>query len=130
MAKATIVGNAVVITSAAKLSDIEKIAKYRPSALVLKGGEDGKEELFRVKAGRNGQVNAFGVEFSSVSRDGEGLASVTIALDTDVADVRAYVADKLGTVITNLTKLEGKWSNVIEDIDSEINTVMESIEVL
>ena len=42
MAKITIAGDAVVVTSALKLEDIKTIEKYRRNALVLKGGEDGK----------------------------------------------------------------------------------------
>lgn len=130
MAKATVVGSAVVITSAAKLSDIKKVAKYRPNALVLKGGDDGKEEIFRVGVGKKGRASAYGIEFDSESRDGSGLATLTLGLESDIEDVRAYVADQLGSVLTNLNKIEGTWGGVIEEIDAEIGAVMGSIEVL
>lgn len=42
MAKITIAGDAVVITSSLKLDDIKTIAKYRPKALTLMGGDDGQ----------------------------------------------------------------------------------------
>ena len=54
MAKVVIAGDAVVITSSMKLEDLLTIAKYRPDALVLKGGEDNKEVIFRVAANKKG----------------------------------------------------------------------------
>ena len=48
MSKAIIAGEAVVVTSSMKLEDLETIAKYRPEALTLKGGEDGKEPIFAI----------------------------------------------------------------------------------
>ena len=44
-------GQAIVVVSDVKLEDIKKIEKYRPDALVLKGGEDNKEEIFRIGTG-------------------------------------------------------------------------------
>ncbi len=45
MAKVKTMGQAIVVVSEVKLEDIKKIQKYRPEALVLKGGEDNKEEI-------------------------------------------------------------------------------------
>lgn len=44
MAKIKVVGNAAVITSNLTLGDIALVKAYRPEALALKGGENGKEE--------------------------------------------------------------------------------------
>ena len=51
MAKVKTMGQAIVVVSEVKLEDIKKIQKYRPEALVLKGGEDNKEEIFRIGIG-------------------------------------------------------------------------------
>ena len=50
MAKIVIAGDAVIVTSTMKLEDIKTIAKYRPKALTLMGGEDGKEPIFAVRS--------------------------------------------------------------------------------
>lgn len=58
MAKIVIAGDAVVVTSAIKLEDLRNIKKYRPAALILKGGEDGKEPIFAVDVTNgNGDIN-------------------------------------------------------------------------
>ena len=58
MAKVKTMGQAIVVVSEVKLDDIKKIEKYRPEALVLKGGEDGKEEIFRIGTGA-GKINTY-----------------------------------------------------------------------
>lgn len=132
MAKVNIVGEAVVITSSMKLEDLVKVKKYRPDALVLKGGEDGKEPVFRIGVNENGTgcINQYGAEFSSASHDAEKLATITIIADKDVENIRETVADVLGAGIINLNKLEAKLPEVLREIDAERATVLSSISML
>ena len=60
MAKVIIAGDAVVVKSAIKYEDLKAVKKYRPEALTLKGGEDGKEPIFSVfvKDSGAGSINA------------------------------------------------------------------------
>lgn len=130
MAKITIAGEAVVITSELKREDIELLEKYRPDALILKGGEDGKKPIFRVATTSGmGDINKFGAAFGGVTHDGAGLATITIVGGVSGEDVREAVAEKVGTAILNLNKLEESLPAVLEEISAEKAAILANIEV-
>ena len=107
MAKIVIAGEAVVVTSAIKLEDLRKVAKYRPDALVLKGGEDGKEPIFRIGVcSGTGKINKYGAEFGAETHDDAKLATITLVTDALEGDIREAVAEAIGASILNLNKLE------------------------
>lgn len=133
MAKITIAGDAVVVTSSMKLEDLKTIAKYRPKALNLRGGEDGKELIYSIAVGRNGddgEINKNGAVFTSATHDNQKLATITMYVG-DVAEdnIKEVVADQIGAAIINLTKLEATLPDVISEIAAEKNAVLESISV-
>lgn len=130
MAKITIAGDAVVITSAMKLEDLTTIGKYRPNALVLKGGEDGKEEIFRIGVGKGcGEINKYGATFSSESHDDAKLATITMTARVTGDDIREVIADEIGSAVTNLTTLEATLPAVLEAIKAERKAIIDSINV-
>ena len=132
MAKITIAGDAVVVTSAMKLEDLKTIAKYRPDALYLKGGEDNKEKVFVISTnGRGaGEINKYGATFTSETHDDEKLATITMGIgDACSADVKEYVAELIGSAIINLNKLEATLPDVLADIAAEKDAVMSNITV-
>lgn len=132
MAKVTIAGDALVVTSAMKLEDLRTIAKYRPDALILKGGEDGKEPIFGISVpdGNVGSINKYGATFCAATRDDEKLATLTMILrNVGDEDVKEIVADKLGSAIIHLNTLEDTFGSVLEEISTEKARVMESIEI-
>lgn len=130
MAKVVIAGEAVVVTSAVKLSDLRKIAKYRPDALVLKGGEDGKEPIFRVGVcNGTGKINKYGAEFGSETHDEAKLATITLVNGGLEGDIREAVAESLGCSILNLNKLEETFPAVLAEIDAEKDAILENITV-
>ena len=130
MAKVTVAGQAVVITSGVKLEDIKTIAKYRPDALVLKGGKDDKEEIFRVGVTEgNGSINQFGASFGQETRDANKLAIITTETDYKGADIVEHVADEYGAALTNLNKLEATIPGVLEAIKAERDTIKGAITV-
>ena len=122
-------GEAVVITSKAKLEDLKKIAKYRPEALILMGGEDGKEPLFGVglSANRAGSINKFSIDFGGCND--EGLAQVTVSYCGPNDDVKAHLADDIGRQLTMLNQLEETFPTVLAEIDADVERIMASIEV-
>ena len=122
-------GEAVVITSAAKLEDIRKIEKYRPDALVVLGGEDGKEPIFAVglSSKRSGSINSFSIDFGGCNED--GFAQVTVSYCGPNENVKAHLADSIGPQIAMLGKLEQGWPAVIAEIDAEMASIMANIEV-
>lgn len=132
MAKVVIAGDAVVVTSSMKLEDLLTIAKYRPEALVLKGGEDNKEKLFCVSANKRGigEINKYGATFGSESHDNAKLATITFGLcATGEGDIKEQVADVIGAAITNLSALEETLPAVLNEIAEEKAAVMDSISV-
>lgn len=131
MAKITIAGDAVVITSSMKLEDIQAIAKYRPNELFLKGGEDGKEPIFAIGTTTGaGNISTVGASFGREAIDGTKKAIITMVMNgAPVENAKEWVADKLGGAIINLNALEAKLPAVLEAIAAEKATVMENIEI-
>lgn len=131
MAKVTIAGRALVITSDLKLTDLETVRKYQPKALILMGGEDGKEPVFAVAAvrGSAGKIGNIGVEFGEETHDDAKLATMTLMVPSDVEDMKEYVADKYGAALMNLAKLETVLPAVVEAISAEKQSIMDSISV-
>lgn len=130
MAKITVVGDAVVITSALKFDDLEKVAKFRPEALVLKGGEDGKQDVFMIgTSDYAGDVDELGIIFNRKTRDEVGLAQLTCVFGGFEGDVKEFVADKLGGPLMKLNKLEEQLPAVIAEIAAEHEAVLAGIEL-
>ena len=132
MAKITIAGDAVVITSTQKLEDIKLLEKYRPKALCLyETGENGKkEEVFKVgSTSGEGAISMYGASFGSTTHDEEKLATITITLPRGVADAKQYVADAVGVAILNLNKVEAQFAEALADVTAEKEAVMENITV-
>jgi len=130
MAKITIAGEAVVVTSAIKFEDLRKVEKYRPSALVLKGGEDGKEPIFKIGTCCGaGKINLYGAEFGAASHDDAKLATITLFTGKPDGDIKEAVAESIGTAILNLNKLEATIPAVLAEIDAEKTAILDNITV-
>lgn len=132
MATIKVVGDVAVITSSLKLEDIQRVQKYRPEALTLMGGDEGKTPIFKVEArpGTPGSVSVFGITFGSAGHSEAGLATVTVPLTVPAGtDVKNYVADKYGSAIANLQKLETAIPTVLEAVNAERTTLMSAITV-
>lgn len=130
MAKIVVAGDAVVITSELKLEDIKTVKKYRPDALTLCGGEDGKEPIFTMDvASGSGSINKYGVVFGSETRDEHKLAQLTMVMPGVEKDVEEHVADKIGGAVMNLNKLEAIFPEVIAEINAEKAAIMDCITV-
>lgn len=124
-------GEAVVITSAAKLADIKKIAKYRPDALILKEeNEEGKKEpvfCVGISSERSGSISKYGIEFGGASED--GFAQVTTVYTGPADGVKAALADSIGPQVVMLAKLEESFPAVLEAIDADVAAIMANIEI-
>lgn len=128
MAKVLVAGSAVVVTSEVKLEDIKMVSKYRPAALALMGGEDGKEEIFRVGIG-SGSINEYGVSFNEETRDENKLAVLTMFIDYKGDDIKGYLADEIGGALNNLAKIEVTIPGTLAEIKAEREAVMAGISV-
>ena len=132
MSKIVIAGDAIVITSSLKLADLKTIQKYRPKALTLMGGEDGKEPVFSIYVSEQGEgsINNNGVVFASETRDEEKLATLTMVMPGVHTDnIKEYVADKIGGAQMNLNKLESTLGTVLAEIEADKQAVIESISI-
>ena len=130
MAKVIIAGDAVVVKSTIKYEDLKAVKKYRPEALTLRGGEDGKEPIFSlfVKDSGAGSINANGAVFCAATRDDEKLATFTMVVNgDDDFDVKEYIASELGGALTNLKKIEETLPAVIAEIAAEKAAVLKDI---
>lgn len=131
MAKVKIAGDAVIVTSALKTEDLKTIAKYRPEALTLMGGEENKTPIFciLVKDGGTGDMNANGVTFTGTTRDEYKRATLTMTFANMGENVKDWAADKFGTAIERLNALEAKLPDVLTDIAAVKAKVCESITI-
>lgn len=131
MSKATVVGDALVITSDLSLEDIKTVEKYGPEHLVLKGGEDGKEELFAIcSCEGNGDINECGAAFGRTTRDDDKFACITMMIGDVKGDVAQYVADLIGPALYKLNKLEAQVVAAMPEIEAYKAAMMDSIEVV
>ena len=131
MAKITIAGNAIVVTSSMKLEQLANIKKYRPKALILMGGENNKEEIFTIDVGNGGcgDINGYGAYFCNATHDNDKMACITMCMEGVTGDIKEFVADKLGSAIIHLNKLEQALPAVLDEITAEKATIMENITV-
>ena len=132
MSKITIAGNAVIVTAETTLSDLLKIQKYKPEALILMGGEDNKEPVFRIlpKPGCAGSIDRNGAVFGAETHDAAKKAVITLGLTDPTDDIVGLVADKLGSAVTALNKLEATFPSVLQQIDADRAAIMASIQVI
>lgn len=132
MAKISVAGNAVVVTSSLKLEDIKKVAKYRPSALTLMGGEDGKEPIYAIEAiNGEGAINKNGASFGAETRANK-LATLTMIAPREAVegDIKEYIADYFGETLDYLAELEASIPFVLEEIENSRGRVIDSISVV
>lgn len=120
-------GNAVVFKSGVKLEDYKFVQKYAPEKLVLKGGEDGKEPIYKVGLTEGeGSIGKIGAYFSNKTLDAEGYATITVIVDPD-GDVKEYIADEYGSALVNLAALEATIPAVVEKLKAQRGEIIDSI---
>ena len=131
MAKVTIAGQAVVVTSTLKLDDIKTVATYRPDALTLYEGE-GKERqpVFAIGIGADaGRIGTYGVEFGRSNAEGFAQLTMSVSIDDD-EDIKVFVAEQIGRSILKLNKLEEQIPEVIRGIEAEKADILRNISVV
>lgn len=134
MANTKILGKAVVVTSSIKFEDLKTIKKYRPNALTLKGGEDGKEPIFTIFVREDGKcgISDNGISFCEATRDENKFATLTFTLNNVPEDIaiKDVVVDELGGALAKLNKLEEQLTAVLGEINAEREAVSGSIDVI
>lgn len=131
MAHVKVVGNAAVITSTVKLDVLKTVQKYRPEALVLHGGKDGNDEIFRIGVSSgSGSINKFGAAFASETNDVNGCATITIILDGHAGEVKEWIADTYGEALLKLGAIEDTMDAAFVEICEDRESLLNAIEVI
>lgn len=129
MSKITISGNALVVKSSLKLADLKDVKKFRPEALNLMGGEDGKELLFSIFFEDGcGCLGSRGACFSNTT-DADGSATITMIVQDFGANKKTFVSENFGGAIVKLNSLEESIPAVLEEIKAQKESVESSITV-
>ena len=132
MAKITIAGDAVVITSTQTLENIKALEKYRPSALTLyEENENGKRvAVFKVgSTSGNGAAGTFGISFNGVTHDDQRLATVTLPAPAGAADIKDAVAEMYGAIVLALEKVEAQIADAVAAVAAEREAVKANITI-
>lgn len=129
MAKITIAGDSIVITSSKTLEAIKTMEKYRPQTLSLsEKDEDGnKSVVYCIATGTKGVCNGNGAVFASATHDDARLACITMPIPEGVGSVIDYVADKYGRAITMIEKIEAKFDSANAEIEAEKTKILQHI---
>lgn len=127
MIKLSIVGQAFVISTDIKLSDLDKAQKFAPKALVLR--DEDKEPLFAVSKGKTASLNAVGATFAT--KDPDGNAQITLPIPTEVCpDSREkWAKDNYGLALDMLDKTLSQVAAGLATVDGTIGRVFAEMEV-
>lgn len=130
MANVKVAGNAVVITSTIPFDDLKKIEKCKPEALILKGGEDGKEQLFRIGTNEDrGFYNANSMAFDGKTHDDNGFATLTLTNIKLGDDVPKAILEHLGGPLTYLNQLEKKLPDVLAEVRDAEAKILANVDI-
>ena len=129
MAKITIAGDVVVITSTNTLEDIKSLEKYNPGVLELRD-EKGENVIFKVGSTKGeGDIGKFGASFGRVSHDDKKLATITVKIPEEVEDAEEYAVEEFGLYINNLEKIEKQFSGALSDVKSVKENIRNKITI-
>ena len=129
MANIVIAGSATVLKSTIKLEVLKKLKKYAPAALEKR---DDKEKLvFKVDVAGSGDgsIAEKAVFFAPITHDGDGRATVTLAIPADVKNAKEWAADTLANVFNQLTAMEASIAAASVKVDEDKAKMLEQISV-
>lgn len=116
-----IAGTTFTLQSPHTLADLEKVARYKPSAMTLV--DENKHIYFSIQPSSAGFIGGDFVSYANVAPDGSGKACVTWALPSG-DDVKRAIAKEYGPIIANANKVEAQ----IEAALAETNAMLADIE--
>jgi hypothetical protein len=131
MAKLKVVGKALVLESRYTLGELQLIESHKPEILALKDKDN--NDVFVIKCARNpeskGSISKYGVEFTSTfAKDAK--ATVTVLEDfPETEDVKDYLADKYGVMLSNVNQIEENATGACEEIKANLERIKEAIQI-
>lgn len=133
MAKITIAGDAIIITSSKSLETLKILEEYRPKALRLVDTDENgkKEEIFRVETSAScGSINQYGATFASETHGEDKKATITIPIPAGIEDVTDYAAKLVGKAVILLNKVEAGIDGALAEVKAEREAVLSHITVV
>ncbi len=132
MAKITIAGDALIVTSSKTLEALKTLEEYNPDALRLfEDNKDGKrEEIFRVSTTADkGSINQYGASFASATHNEEKLAAITMSIPTGTENATEYAVKRVGKAVLLLNRVEDGIDTALAAISSEMDEIRSNIVV-
>ena len=117
-AQAIIVGSSCVVKSTLTPSDIKRIKKFHPEALVMED-EDG-DPVFAIDIDEEmpGSINNNGACFGNATSS-DGKATITIVLDPAAENTEDLVYERLGRALMYLKDMEEQLAEALPELDTE-----------
>lgn len=127
MANVKILGNSATIFSALTLTQINKAKKFVPESLSLVDKDD--NETFSIDFSKRGagSYTPYGVVFNAEKEDG----TVFLTLFNDKSNFTQDAAlEDFGPTLLNLNKVEAKVITALANLQEDLQTVTNSVEIL
>lgn len=131
MAKIKILGNSLTIKSDVNYDDITKVKKVFPEYLQLIGAAPlppyEPEIVFAVGITEGvGSISPSGICFDS--KDADGKAYLTLAIDREPEMDKEFFADKFMTELIRLNEVEARIKEAMELVNNAITAVTKDVE--
>lgn len=125
------VENLINVTLDMSFEDAMKVQKFAPEAMMLK--DDNENQIFKVciKDGSRyepmGDLCEFAAEFVKVREK----PTIWFGID-DIAkdDVEEYIVEHQGMSLAKIKKVEEQMTAALADVDTEVGTIRDAIDVL
>lgn len=133
MAKITIAGDSIIVTSSKTLEALKTLEEHRPKALrLVETNDDGKkEEIFRVATtAGNGSINQYGASFASATHDAAKFATITMPIPAGTEDAVEYACKLVGRAVVLLNRVEAGIDEALSAVEAEKAEALANITVL
>lgn len=145
-----VLGNVMQVSSKYTAEELMKVERYAPKALTLYNEvgaaefgmcvdingvatqcdtfDDGEIRAEFCMCAPSGEITDKAIIFDSISNDGK--ASVMVAIPDATDDIKLYIADTFGKILSNIEAVEAQIEAALDFADVTERGVIESIEVI
>lgn len=133
MAKLTLSGNAITVTTKITSEDFFKIKRHSPESLTIK--DDKENPIFKIDFGGQGKgsINNYGIVFDSVNEDDSMYLSVIDEggfSECTAEEKKAIIVDQYAAPLVKINQMEMFLEGVLETLTKMENEAAESIEII
>ena len=126
MAKITVLGNALTLTTDIAAEQIKKANKYCPEVTTLVSEE--QEPYFHVQMGDSPSCSKYGVSFDQINQ--EGKAYLTVVGVPREGNTKEDVKEEFGSILYNLDKVETQIIDGLGEINERLAQIERKITVI